>query len=81
MENEAAAVALEVPEPSIPLKETHTVTETAPVIEEPVAAVEPAGDFAAENKVNMWDSIKTVEEEDAELDVPPSLRKKLRGRK
>ncbi|MBQ3306172.1 cell division protein FtsZ [Candidatus Saccharibacteria bacterium] len=46
-------------------------------------------DFAAENKVNMWDSIKATEETSAEnssssddddddLDVPPSLRGKLR---
>ena len=51
-------------------------------------------DFAAENKVNMWDSIKTTEEttsdepasvgggsasdDDDDLDVPPSLRGKLR---
>lgn len=79
--NEAAAVALEVPEPSLPVKETRSVTMEMPVAAEEPVVTEPVGDFSAENKVNMWDSIKTTEEEDAELDVPPSLRKKLRGRK
>ncbi|MBR2864394.1 cell division protein FtsZ [Candidatus Saccharibacteria bacterium] len=35
-------------------------------------------DFAKDNKVNMWDSIRS---EDEDLDVPPSLRAKLRGKK
>ena len=36
-------------------------------------------EFTAENKTNMWDNIKTENEED--LDLPPSLRNKLRGKK
>ena len=36
-------------------------------------------DFASDSKANMWDSIKTDVEED--LDVPPSLRNKMRGKK
>ena len=35
-----------------------------------------ASDFAAENRTNMWDSIKTEPEED--LDIPPSLRGRFR---
>ena len=46
-------------------------------------------DFATENKSNMWDSIKNEPEpepaptpaDDDELDVPPSLRERLKGRK
>ena len=49
--------------------------------DEQVPKVDSA-DFAAENKVNMWDSIKTPPiNNDDDLDVPPSLRGKLRGRK
>ena len=43
-------------------------------------------DFASENKSNMWDSIKSKPEpepttNDDEMDVPPSLRERLRGKK
>lgn len=45
-------------------------------------------DFAIENKSNMWDSIKnepepepTAENDDDDLDVPPSLRERLKGKK
>lgn len=37
-----------------------------------------AADFAAEPRANMWDSIRTESEDD--LDVPPSLRERLKGR-
>ena len=37
-----------------------------------------AEDFATDNKVNMWDSIKTEPEED--LDIPPSLRMRDKNR-
>ncbi len=47
-----------------------------------------AKDFAVENKSNMWDSIKsepepepTTTSDDDEMDVPPSLRERLRGKK
>ena len=45
-----------------------------------------AKDFAEENKTNMWDSIKNdpepePEQEEDEMDVPPSLRERLRNRK
>ena len=46
-----------------------------------------AKDFALENKSNMWDSIKNepepepTPEEDDEMDVPPSLRERLKNRK
>ncbi|MBR0479822.1 cell division protein FtsZ [Candidatus Saccharibacteria bacterium] len=45
-----------------------------------------AKDFALDNKSNMWDSIKNEPEpepvaDDDEMDVPPSLRERLRGKK
>lgn len=44
-----------------------------------------AKDFAADNRSNMWDSIKTEAEpatnNDDDMDVPPSLRERLRGKK
>ncbi len=45
-----------------------------------------AKDFATENKSNMWDSIKnepTPEPvaDDSDLDIPPSLRDRLKGKK
>ena len=46
-----------------------------------------AKDFATENKSNMWDSIKNEPEpepkpeDDDELDVPPSLRERLKGKR
>ena len=67
--------------------------EPAPVAE-PIAtsslkdekpATEPK-DFALENKSNMWDSIKNEPEpepvlNDDDMDVPPSLRERLKGKK
>ena len=43
-------------------------------------------DFAVENKSNMWDSIKDEPEpepstDDEDMDVPPSLRERLKGKK
>lgn len=53
--------------------------------EQPVSAPAPdpamnnnAADFTAETRSNMWDSIKP--ENDDDLDVPPSLRDRLRGK-
>lgn len=43
-------------------------------------AKDAAETFTSENKSNMWDSIRTVDEED-DLDVPPSLRAKQRKKK
>lgn len=45
-----------------------------------------AKDFAVESKSNMWDSIKSAPEpeptpSDDDMDVPPSLRERLRGKK
>lgn len=60
-------------------------------VEEPTKTEEPvaeARDFALENKGNMWDNIKSepasVQEpamDDSEMDVPPSLRDRLRKKK
>lgn len=52
------------------------------VVQPPVnnQPVEPAtSDFTAENRSNMWDSIRNDNSED-DLDVPPSLRDRLRGK-
>ena len=52
--------------------------------EKPTAEVK---DFASESKSNMWDSIKNQPEpeptpsDDDEMDVPPSLRERLRGKR
>ena len=45
-----------------------------------------AKDFALENKTNMWDSIKHEPEpeptpDDDDMDIPPSLRDRLKGKK
>lgn len=40
-------------------------------------ATTDSSDFTAENKGNMWDSIKTPEPEE-DLDIPPSLRNRLK---
>ncbi|MBR3157394.1 cell division protein FtsZ [Candidatus Saccharibacteria bacterium] len=65
--------------------------ESAATPEEPAKDEKPATeakDFAVENKSNMWDSIKNeptpepaAPEEDDDLDIPPSLRERLRGKK
>ena len=62
----------------IPEPETTSFADEKP-------ASEPK-DFAAENKSNMWDSIKNEPEpepvaDDDEMDVPPSLRERLKGKK
>ena len=58
--------------------------EKSDFIDEKPAA--EAKDFALDNKSNMWDSIKNEPEpepaqDDDEMDVPPSLRERLRGKK
>lgn len=59
--------------------------ETKPEEEKPTS--EPK-DFATENKTNMWDSIKsepepepTPETSDDDMDIPPSLRDRLKKKK
>ena len=65
-----------------------------PIAEEPTSTFSKdekpsteAKDFAEENKSNMWDSIKNEPEpepassNDDEMDVPPSLRERLRGKR
>lgn len=49
--------------------------------EETVAPVTDMGatDFTGENKANIWESLKSQEEND--LDIPPSLRAKFRAKK
>lgn len=45
----------------------------------PVSPNQPSNDFAAENRTNMWDSIRSNDNDD-DLDVPPTLRERLRGK-
>lgn len=63
-----------------PTEEPEPVKDTKPTTE--------AKDFAVENKSNMWDSIKSEPEPEPaapapedDMDVPPSLRERLRGKK
>ncbi len=51
--------------------------------EEHVGNKKTVEDFAAKDQDNMWDNIKTdkEDEEEEDLDVPPTLREKLRKRK
>ena len=74
--NESTAV--EEPEPET----TSSFKDEKPSVE--------AKDFALENKSNMWDSIKeestpepepSASDDDDELDVPPSLRGRLKNKK
>ena len=63
--------------------------EPAPETTEPEKEETPAAtpkDFAIENKTNMWESIKSEPEPDPimnddDLDVPPSLRERLKNKK
>lgn len=67
----------------------YTEEEPASKLESNFADEKPAAeakDFALENKSNMWDSIKNEPEpepvvDDDEMDVPPSLRERLRNKK
>ena len=62
-------------------QEAEKVEQVEPVAEparEPLDAA--SGDFTAENRANMWDAIRTPEPEE-DLDVPPTLRERLRGKK
>lgn len=65
-------------------EERTRVEESEPVREEPVTKVESskrdggATEFTGSDRSNMWDSIRTDQEDD--LDVPPTLRERLRGK-
>ena len=66
-----------------PVSEPESATTSSFKDEKP--ASEPK-DFALENKSNMWDSIKNEPEpepvaNDDDMDVPPSLRERLKGKK
>lgn len=67
-----------------PLPEETPATETAEP-EKPTSL--EAKNFAVENRTNMWDSIKNEPahedsaSSDDDMDVPPSLRERLRGKK
>ncbi len=61
------------------------VADEAPAEDVGTPTAEPK-DFATENKSNIWDSIKNEPEpepvaSDDEMDVPPSLRERLRSKK
>ncbi len=53
-----------------------TVNTPQPANNQPTEPV--SADFTAQDRSNMWDSIRTESEDD--LDVPPSLRDRLRGK-
>ena len=85
-EQEAAAdrmMAAEENETSSSFEGTHSLEATDATKDIDKQAT--AKNFTADNKGNMWDSIKTdetiKEKEEEDLDVPPSLREKLRARK
>lgn len=62
-------------------QEAEKIEQVEPVTEparEPLDAA--SGDFTAENRANMWDTIRAPEPEE-DLDVPPTLRERLRGKK
>ena len=76
-------MAAEENETSSSLEGTHSLEATDATKDIDKQAT--AKNFTADNKGNMWDSIKTdetiKEKEEEDLDVPPSLREKLRARK
>jgi len=63
---------------SEPVSGAGGMNSSAPVASNEPASVEPAADFTAQNRTNMWDSIRTENEDD--LDVPPTLRERLRNK-
>ena len=69
---EQQASAFENLEPAETEEKTAESTDSDPVN----SFTTNAADFTSENKGNMWDAIKTEQEED--LDVPPSLRGRFR---
>ena len=66
--------------------EDYTRSEPVEPPKEEKSTAEPK-DFALENKSNMWDSIKNepipepTPEEDDDMDIPPSLRERLKKKK
>lgn len=63
--------------------EPEPVMEMNQPVEEPKMEEMPedaAKEFAKENKANIWENLNKAEEED-DLDVPPSLRARLMGKK
>ncbi len=64
-------------------EERTRVEEPEPAREEPIKTEAPkrdggATEFTGSDRSNMWDSIRTDQEDD--LDVPPTLRERLRGK-
>lgn len=62
------------------------IAELEPINQKDEKPTAEAKDFATDNKSNMWDSIKHEPEpepvvEDDDMDVPPSLRERLKGKK
>jgi cell division protein FtsZ len=70
--------------------ESYSRSEPEPTPESTFENEKPAAepkDFASENKSNMWDSIKeepapeSAQSEDDDMDIPPSLRERLKKKK
>lgn len=59
---------------------TEPVQEPAQDVVNNTPAIDVAKEFTSANKSNMWDNINRPMEDD-DVDVPPSLRAKLRGKK
>ncbi len=62
-------------EPMMASERMERAERTEPEVQMPETAT---AEFASEPRSNMWDSIRTENEDD--LDVPPSLRERLRGK-
>ncbi len=73
------AAVTPVAEFSAPINEA--VEEVAEETESEVKAEPETADFTAENHTNMWDSIRAQEPQDEDLDIPPTLRERLRGKR
>ena len=60
---------------------TEPVQEPAQDVVAKPPAVDVAKEFTAENRNSMWDNINRPMEEEEDMDIPPSLRAKVKGKK
>lgn len=70
---------LELNNPATSVKEEPVVAPVPEETKEESNVPQMSSDeFTAENKTNMWDSLKNNDENEEDLDIPPSLRNRLR---
>lgn len=70
---------LELNNPATSVKEEPVVAPVPEETKEESSVPQMSSDeFTAENKTNMWDSLKNNDENEEDLDIPPSLRNRLR---